>query len=133
MIRIFSTRIKRAILLFLGILALILGFIGVFVPLLPTTPFLLIASYCFVRSSNRFNSWLLDNSILGPFFRDYVEKRAIKRKIKWITLLVLWTTILTSVFLIKSLLWVKILLIVIAIGVTIHIVSLRNSNGEQTS
>jgi len=133
MIRIFSTRIKRAILLFLGILALILGFIGVFVPLLPTTPFLLIASYCFVRSSNRFNSWLLDNSILGPFFRDYVEKRAIKRKIKWITLLVLWTTILTSIFLIKSLLWVKILLIVIAIGVTIHIVSLRNSNGEQTS
>lgn len=133
MIKIFSTRIKRAILLFLGIIALILGFIGVFVPLLPTTPFLLIASYCFVGSSNRLNSWLLDNRIIGPFIRDYVEKRAIKRKIKWITLLVLWTTILTSVFLFKTLLWVKILLIIIAIGVTIHIVSLRNSNGEQTT
>ncbi|MHC1705618.1 MAG: YbaN family protein [Tenuifilaceae bacterium] len=131
MIKIFSTRIKRAILLFFGILALVLGFIGVFVPLLPTTPFLLIASYCFVRSSNRFNSWLLNNRVLGPFIKDYVNKRAIKKKIKWITIIVLWTTILISIVLIKSFLWVKILLIVIAAGVTIHIVSLRNSNGEQ--
>jgi uncharacterized membrane protein YbaN (DUF454 family) len=65
-----------------GLLCLALGAVGIFVPLLPTTPFLLLAAACFSRSSRRMHAWLLGNRIFGPILRDWEERRAIARRTK---------------------------------------------------
>ena len=67
----------RLALLFIGSLALVLGVIGVFVPLLPTTPFILLAAWCFLRSSPRFHAWLTTHPRFGPIIRDWHERGAI--------------------------------------------------------
>jgi uncharacterized membrane protein YbaN (DUF454 family) len=61
----------------LGLLSVLLGFIGVFLPVLPTTPFLLLAAFCFARSSKRLHLWLTEHKIFGPPIRDWQEKGAI--------------------------------------------------------
>lgn len=78
------TRAARALLLILGFLFLGFGLAGIFLPLLPTTPFLLLAALCFERSSDRFHRWLLDHSLLGPFIRDWRERQVIRLKTKWL-------------------------------------------------
>jgi len=70
----------------LGLFFVALGVVGIFIPGLPTTPFLLLALWCFARSSDRLYRWLLDHRVLGVFIRDYQEKRAIPLKIKLISL-----------------------------------------------
>lgn len=74
--------LHRPLLLAAGLLCLALGAVGIFVPLLPTTPFLLLAAACFSRSSRRLHSWLLNNRVFGPILRDWEEHGAIARKIK---------------------------------------------------
>jgi uncharacterized membrane protein YbaN (DUF454 family) len=115
----------RAFLLLMGIIALVLGVIGIFIPLLPTTPFLLLASYSFARSNKRFNDWLLTNRFFGKHLRGYLNSKTVKREIKWITIGILWVTILISIFVIHTPLFVKLFLIVVAIGVTIHLYTLK--------
>ncbi len=73
----------RILLLVLGCLFLMLGGIGVFLPLLPTTPFVLLAAFCFARSSPRFYHWLLTNPVFGPSLRSWQKSRSIPRKIKY--------------------------------------------------
>ncbi|MFX1479659.1 MAG: YbaN family protein [Promethearchaeota archaeon] len=107
-----------------GFILLILGIIGIVIPILPTTPFLLLASAAFAKSSQRFHKWLLNNKVLGFYIRNYKEGKGMPIKIKIITLAILWLTIMISFFLI-SLLWVQILLICIAIAVSIHIILIR--------
>lgn len=72
----------RFVFLSLGILAVILGFIGIFVPLLPTTPFVILAAFFFERGSPKFHSWLIQNKYLGPFLRDWQKHKRIRRKYK---------------------------------------------------
>ncbi|MFP4527197.1 MAG: YbaN family protein [Candidatus Kapaibacterium sp.] len=102
-----------------------LGALGIFIPLLPTTPFLLLAAACFLRGSDRMYAWLINNKYLGPFIINYREQRGISLKLKGLTIFILWGTILYSVFEVANLLWLKIILIVIAIGVTIHLIAIR--------
>lgn len=72
------TRIKKAALLAVGFTALAVGLIAIFVPLLPTTPFLLVSAACFARSSERFHRWLLEHPRLGPPIRDWQQRRVIR-------------------------------------------------------
>ena len=74
----------RYILLCAGWLNLALGFIGIFLPLLPTTPFLLLAAYCFARSSEGLHAWLLSLKFAGPLIRDWQEHRNISLSTKLI-------------------------------------------------
>ena len=67
------------LLMSLGVLAMVVGLIGVVVPLLPTTPFLLLAAACFVRSSDTMYGWLISNRLFGGFIRDYREQRGVSR------------------------------------------------------
>lgn len=108
-----------------GFLFVALGAVGVFLPLLPTTPFLLLAAACFARSSERFYRWLLRNRWFGAYVRDYREGRGVPVRVKIFTLALMWGAILLSVAFAVSNLFVRIILVVIAAGVTLHIVSIR--------
>lgn len=113
-----------------GTICLILGIIGIVLPILPTTPFLLLAAACYARSSERFYNWLLNNRILGSYIRNYREGKGMPIKIKIFTITLLWITILISVFFIQ-ILWVRILLIIIACAVSIHIILIRPKNRKK--
>jgi uncharacterized protein len=120
-----SSRITRMLLTSLGTVSLGVGIIGIFLPLIPTTPFLLLSAACYARSSNRFYTWLLTNKLFGSYITDYREGRGIPRKAKLVTLAILWLTISLSWLSLDSI-WVHLVLITVAIGVTIHIITIRN-------
>lgn len=115
---------KRWIFLTVGSLFVGLGVLGIFLPVLPTTPFLLLAAACYARSSERFYNWLLTNRLFGIHIRNYREGKGIALKVKVLTLVLLWIAISYSILLFPFL-WGRIVLILIAIIVTIHILSIR--------
>jgi len=123
-------RFVRVALIVAGTISTALGILGIFVPILPTTPFLLLAAACYSRSSQRFYDWLLNNKYFGNYIRNYRERKAIPLKVKVLTLAVLWATIGCSVTFAVEILFVRVLLIMIAIGVSIHIFSLRTLHNE---
>ena len=120
-------RTRKWVLIFSGSLALGLGIIGVFVPLLPTTPFLLLAAFLYSRSSERFYRWLIGHRFLGGYIQRYREGRSMTRAGKVLTLALLWITIGLTIALVLPQLWPKLLVAVIAIGVTIHILRLKTA------
>ncbi|MDD5312086.1 MAG: YbaN family protein [Dehalococcoidia bacterium] len=108
-----------------GTISLILGIIGIFLPILPTTPFLLLAAFCYARSSQRFHNWLMGNKYLGTYIKSYMDKKGIPLRVKIFSIVVLWITIGISIILISnSLVW-QIILTVIAAAVTVHVLSLK--------
>jgi len=96
-----------------------------FVPLLPTTPFLLLAAACYARSSERFYNWLLNNRWFGSYIRNYLQKRGIPLRAKVFTLALLWVVIGCSVAFAVDSFVVRLILILLAIGVSIHVLTLR--------
>ena len=113
----------RLILVICGCMAVILGVIGIFLPIMPTTVFLLIAAACFIRSSPKLHTWLLNHRILGTYIKAAQGKSGIPLKGKIITLSVLWITILYSTFWVASAGWLKAVLLIIATAVTVFIVT----------
>ncbi len=102
-----------------------LGIAGIFLPLLPTTPFLLLAGACYARGSKRFYNWLVDNRWFGNYIRNYRQRKGIPLKIKILSISLLWVTIGYSAVFVASIPLVRAILIGIAIGVTIHIIRIR--------
>lgn len=126
------SKIKKWTLISLGSFFVGVATVGIFVPLLPTTPFLLLAAACYLRSSHRLYRWLLNNRFWGKYLKDYVEKRAVPLQVKLVSILLLWLTILYSVIFITDLLWLRILLLAIAAGVSAHIFLLRSGAGKNS-
>jgi len=120
-----SSPLLRWFLITAGLIAVGVGTVGIFVPLLPTTPFYLLAAACFFRSSDRLYQWLIGNKWCGPYIRNYREHRAIPRHAKILALVLLWGTIGHAVFALVDHLWLRILLLAIAVGVTLYLLSLR--------
>ncbi|MNQ16014.1 Inner membrane protein YbaN [compost metagenome] len=110
----------RMVLLIIGWLSVVLGVIGIFVPVLPTTPFLLLAAACFVRSSRRFYLWLVEHPRLGPWIRDYLEGQGIPLKGKVYALVLMWASISLSCFLVP-LPWARGFMLTSAVLVSIYI------------
>ena len=118
-------RVVRALLIAAGTICLGLGAIGIFLPVLPTTPFLLLATACYMRSSERLHKWLLNNRWFGEYIRNYQAGRGIPMRTKIITLTVLWGTISFSAFFIfTEVLLVQVILLCVAAGVTVHLIRL---------
>jgi uncharacterized membrane protein YbaN (DUF454 family) len=124
-----TRRWLRWLLVAAGFLFVGLGVVGAFLPLLPTTPFLLLAAACFARSSERFYNWLVNNKWFGTYVRDYREGRGIPVRIKIITVGALWVVICLSAVFAVSNLFVRIILFIIAAAVTAHILSIRPRKG----
>ncbi|MDD2488917.1 MAG: YbaN family protein [Bacteroidales bacterium] len=112
---------KKLLLKTLGIISLTLAIIGIFLPILPTTPFLLLSSFLFVRSSDKLYNWLINHRIFGQYIKDYQLNKTIPLKVKISSLSLLWVTITISALCFVNIIWVKFLLFAIAIGVSIHI------------
>lgn len=121
----------KLLLSFAGLLSFSLGIIGIAVPILPTTPFFLLAAYLFLKSSPRLYHWLLNHRIFGNYISNYIYHKAIGKGVKIFTLLLLWGTILLSIYLIQDKLWLQILLFIIALGVSIHILKLKTMPGKK--
>jgi uncharacterized protein len=90
--------LTRPLLLLAGHACVLLGLIGAFLPLLPTTPFLLLAAACYVRSSERHYRWLVGNRLFGPILRDWEERRGVTVRTKIIGLALLWTSLAYSAY-----------------------------------
>jgi uncharacterized membrane protein YbaN (DUF454 family) len=124
------TTTKRRLLIGAGTLSTALGIIGVFIPILPTTPFLLLAAACYMRSSERFYQWLVNNRVFGSYIRNYIEGRGMPIRMKIFTILLLWLAIGLSITFGVQNIVVRIVLICIAIGVTAHIALIKKRKVE---
>jgi len=121
-----NNSLKRKLLIIAGAISVLIGIVGIVIPVLPTTPFLLLAAACFMRSSKRFYSLLLDNKLVGPYVRSYVEGRGMPLRLKIMTIALLWIAIISTVVFAIDNLILKIVLLLIATGVTVHIVLIRS-------
>jgi uncharacterized membrane protein YbaN (DUF454 family) len=119
----------KYLLIFFGIMSLSLGIVGIFLPVLPTTPFLLLSAALFARSSEQLYNRLLSHPVLGEYIRDFLKEKAIPLRIKIISVSIMWIAMLCTIFfVVNKIFWLQILLSVIAAGITIHILSYKTKN-----
>jgi uncharacterized membrane protein YbaN (DUF454 family) len=123
--------VRRWLLTTIGIISVGLGTAGIFLPLLPTTPFLLLAAACFIRSSDRLYRWLIHNRWFGSYIRNYREHRALPLRAKVIALILLWTTMSYSVFALVVNKVLQVSLLLIAAVVTVYLLSLKTLAKEK--
>lgn len=116
-------KIIRAFFFFAGTTSLVLGAVGIVLPVLPTTPFLLLALACYLRSSEHMTHWMLNNKYFGKYIRNYRAGKGIPLKTKLIAITTLWITISISSIIILNL-WVALFLFIVAAAVTIHLARL---------
>ncbi|SHE38528.1 hypothetical protein SAMN02745753_00188 [Marinomonas polaris DSM 16579] len=111
---------KRILYLMLGWFSLITGIIGIFLPLLPTTPLVLLAAWCFSRSSVRFHTWLMEHKFFGPIVRDWQSSDGIPRKARNRAIIFMWAGMAISIFIVSRL-WATIGLITIGLCVSTYL------------
>ena len=120
-----SNKVTRAILALLGLVSLGLGILGVFLPVLPTTPLLLLAAALFLRSNRKLYDWLMNHPRLGKYISNFMIHKAIPLRVKVIILVTLWITLLYCAIFVTSHWALRTLFIIVAIGVSIHILSYK--------
>ena len=122
---IISNNFSRYFLIIAGTIFLGFGLIGIFLPILPTTPFLLLSAACYARSSQKFYNWLMNNKWFGNYIKNYREGKGVPLKFKIVTILLLWITIFTSIYSIIDNFWIGMFLFMIGICVTVHIITIK--------
>lgn len=111
---------KNTVLLIIGLVSLILGVIGVFIPVLPTTPFVLLAGGCFSISSPRLSVWLKKSKFFGSYIENYENHTGIPKEVKMKAIVTLWAGIILSMALIKNMI-LNCILLLIAVCVSIYL------------
>jgi len=120
-----SRKIKNALWVTFGTIFLGLGIIGIVLPLLPTTPFLLLTAWCYYNGSPKLHEWLINHKWFGDYIKNFQEKKGIPRKAKIISIAMLWITIGFSMVFIVDYLLLHIVLAGIAVAVTVYILSFK--------
>ena len=115
--------VKKVTFIILGSISLWLGIIGLFLPVLPTTPFLLLTAWLYAKSSPRLYQWLICNKYFGRYIQRYRDGLGIPMKTKIVAITTMWLTILTSLIFFVEPLYLKIIMFLIASAVTYHLVS----------
>lgn len=119
--------LKRALLIGAGFLSLILAIIGTLLPVMPAMPFFIIASLCFSASSKKFHNMLLNNKWIGSHIRNFHERKGLSLRTKATIIIFQWlASALTAIFIVKITI-VRIILVIMALGVTAYILSLKTS------
>ncbi|MCW3174162.1 YbaN family protein [Shewanella subflava] len=112
--------IKRGLYLVVGLLSLLLGVIGIVVPLLPTVPFILLAAFCFARSSERLHQWLMTHPWFSEALNNWQTKRALNKTLKRRAMIMTTLSFGISISVVP-LVWVKIMLLVMLCGLLIYL------------
>jgi len=122
-----KARLLRALLIAAGTLSLALGAMGALLPVLPTTPFLLLAAACYIRGSKRLYSWLLGNRLFGEYLRRYRAGEGLPQRFKLWTIALLWLSLGASAFfaLPGGLWWLRLALLAIGLAVSAHIAHIK--------
>lgn len=110
----------KLVLNIVGVVAVILGIIGLFLPLLPTTPFLLLASACFARGSDRLHNWLLSHGVFGRYLRDFEAGNGIPLRGKVVATVLMWVSLAYSIWRF-DILALRIALLATGIGVSTYL------------
>lgn len=124
---------RSIILVAAGSLCVLLGMIGVILPIMPTTPFLLLAAACYMRSSRRLYHWLHTNRLFGRYLSRYRSGEGLPLRFKLWTLATLWLSLALSAFLAvpSSLWWVRLLLLVVGLSVSTHILWIKTCRPDR--
>ena len=125
----FLSKFIKVLLVSIGTLFVGIGIIGIVVPILPTTPFLLVAAALYARSSQKFYNWLINNKYFGKNIKNYREGKGIPLKVKIFAISILWITIGCSAFFAVDILYVRIILFAVALAVTIYIIRIKTFKG----
>ncbi|MGL4358745.1 YbaN family protein [Cetobacterium sp.] len=115
---------KKKLFFILGCLSLLLGAIGIFLPILPTTPFVLLSAFLFERSSEKFHKLLLENKIFGKYIKDYTEKKGITYKNKIIAITVM-TLGMGKGFLAMTNIYGRVALVITFFAVLTHLIKMK--------
>jgi len=125
-----SEKSRQTLCVIFGSISLALGTIGIFLPLLPTTPFYLLTAWLYMRGSKKLYNKVMSNKYFGAIVRNFQEDKSISLRTKIVIISMLWGTILFSVFIVVSAWWLRLILFAIAIGVTIHILSFKTRKNK---
>jgi uncharacterized membrane protein YbaN (DUF454 family) len=124
-----TNKLTRLIYIAVGIISLSLGIIGIILPVLPTTPFILLTGYCFYRGSPRFHNWLMRHPSFGPIIREYSNGEGMKKSSKIKALALTWSMVLlTAIFVLKTL-EMRVLILGVAVIGTVIILRLKTRTG----
>ena len=115
-----NSSVSKYFLIIAGGLSLVLGVIGIVVPLLPTTPFILLSAACFARSSPKFHQWLLQHAWFGPLIKNYRNGQGIPQKLKIRIIIFIWITLSISM-LVTGRLWICLMLAALGLGLTVYL------------
>lgn len=109
----------------LGFLSLGLGVLGIFLPVLPTTPLLLLAAALFLRGNRNLYDWLLNHPELGPYIRNFMEHKAIPLRVKVISVSLVWITLINCAIFVAEHWAFRLFFILLATAITVHILSYK--------
>ena len=118
-----NTLIRRTVFIF-GWFSLVMGVIGIFLPLLPTTPFILLSAACFARSSPRFYAWITSHHRYGPMIANYLAGNGLPLKAKVMAISLLWFSVGLTALVLVSLVWAKLAMFITALAVSLYILRL---------
>ncbi|MCW4629771.1 MULTISPECIES: YbaN family protein [Marinomonas] len=124
---------KRILYLLLGWFSLISGIIGIFLPLLPTTPFVLLAAWCFSKSSKRFHAWLLNHKFFGPIVNDWQSSDGIPRRARNRAIIFMWIGMAISMIVVSRF-WATLGLLIIGLCVMTYLLRMpiRSEDNDKT-
>ena len=125
-----KSKIVKYLLYLSGFLFLGLGILGIFLPILPTTPFLLLAASVFMHTNRNIYVWMFNNRWFGKQFRSYVKNKSVSKTVKVSSLFILIFTMFYSIIFVVDLLWIQILLLIILVAVATHIFKLKTIDEE---
>ena len=126
-------RIIKALLIAAGTICVALGAIGLVLPLIPSTPFLLLAAACYCRSSERLYSWLISNRYLGEYIKNYREGKGLTPKTKATAITVLWATMIISIGFFVNILPAQVAMVIVAVAVTAYLLKLPTYRKNRNS
>ncbi len=121
------SRVKKIILTIIGLIFVALGLIGIFVPGLPTTIFMILAAYCFIRSSERLYNWVIENKIFGHRVKHFMETKTIPLRGKIHSISAMWIMVILSLIFLEVSVVVKIIIALAALIGTIVILSYQTA------
>lgn len=119
--KIVKNKFVRSLLLFAGFISISFAILGIFLPLIPTTPLVLLAAYFFGKSSKKFHSWLITNKMFGTYIKNYQAGKGISLRSKITAISSMWAVLIISGTWATDVLFIRILLGAVGIGVTIHL------------